>query len=183
MEIEQLPLVGALRLAPRIFVDERGFFKETYSLDRYRECGIKEAFVQDNLSLSHRDVLRGLHGDPRLAKIVGVVRGSAFDVIVDLRPPSPTYRRWWGGRLDAAEGKQIYIPRGFVHGFLELEDATILAYKQSAPYDPASEFGIAWDDPDLGIEWPLAGRRPILSRRDAANPSLATIATNASRPR
>jgi dTDP-4-dehydrorhamnose 3,5-epimerase len=182
MQVEQLPLAGAFMLTPRIFVDERGFFKETYSLDRYRECGIKEAFVQDNLSLSHRDVLRGLHGDPRLAKIVAVVRGSAFDVIVDLRPQSPTYCRWWGRRLEAAEGKQIYVPRGFLHGFLALENETILAYKQSAAYDPAGEVGVAWDDADLGIEWPLAGRRPILSRRDAANPSLA-VATNASRPR
>ncbi len=182
MQVEQLPLAGALILTPRIFIDERGFFKETYSFDRYRECGIKETFVQDNLSLSHRDVLRGLHGDPRLAKIVGVVRGSAFDVIVDLRPASPTYHRWWGRRLEAAEGKQIYVPRGFLHGFLALENETVLAYKQSAPYDPASELGVAWDDADLGIEWPLAGRSPILSRRDAANPSLA-VATNASRPR
>jgi dTDP-4-dehydrorhamnose 3,5-epimerase len=179
MEIEQLPLAGALRLEPRVFVDERGFFKETYSLDRYCEYGITDLFVQDNISLSHRDVLRGLHGDPRLAKIIGVVSGSVFDVIVDLRPRSPTYLRWWGGPLDAAGGKQIYIPRGFLHGFLALEDATILAYKQSAPYDPASEFGVAWDDADLGIEWPLAGRRPILSPRDAANPSLASLATNA----
>jgi dTDP-4-dehydrorhamnose 3,5-epimerase len=183
MEIEQLPLAGALMLTPRIFTDERGFFKETYSLDRYRGCGIAETFVQDNLSLSHRDVLRGLHGDPRMAKLVGVIRGSVFDVIVDLRHESPTYRRWWSQTLTAAEGKQIYVPRGFLHGFLALEDETIFVYKQSAPYDPAAEFSVAWNDADLAIEWPLGGRRPILSRRDAANPRLAPLATNAGKPR
>jgi dTDP-4-dehydrorhamnose 3,5-epimerase len=145
------------------------------SPDRYRRCGVGETFVQDNLSLSRHDVLRGLHGDARLAKLVGVVRGSAFDVIVDLRAQSPTYGRWCARTLTALEGSQIYVPRGFLHGFLALEDETILAYKQSAPYDPAAEFSVAWNDPDLGIEWPLGGRRPILSSRDAANPSLASL--------
>ncbi len=182
MEIEQLPLAGALLLRPRIFTDERGFFKETYAVDRYRECGIKETFVQDNLSLSHRDVLRGLHGDPRMAKLVCVVRGSAFDAIVDLRAESATYRRWCARTLTAAQGQQMYVPRGFLHGFLALEDETIVAYKQSAPYDPAGEFSVAWDDPEIGIEWPLAGRRPILSRRDAANPSLASALSERNKP-
>ncbi len=175
MDIEQLPLVGALLLTPRTFMDERGFFKETYSLDRYRECGITETFVQDNLSLSHRDVLRGLHGDSRMAKLVAVVRGSAFDAIVDLRAESATYGRWCARTLSAAAGQQMYVPQGFLHGFLALEDETIVAYKQSAPYDPAGEFSVAWDDADIGIEWPLAGRRPILSRRDGANPTLASL--------
>ena len=172
MEIEQLPLAGALMLTPRTFADERGSFRETYSVDRYSACGIKETFVQDNLSFSHRNVLRGLHGDARMSKLVGVLHGSAFDVIVDLRPQSPTYRRWHGTTLTAAAGRQVYVPRGFLHGFLALEDGTVFAYKQSAPYDPRREISIAWDDADLGIEWPLAGRRPILSDRDAASPSL-----------
>jgi dTDP-4-dehydrorhamnose 3,5-epimerase len=183
MEIEELPLEGALTLTPRIFRDERGFFKETYSFQRYRECGVKETFVQDNLSFSRRGVLRGLHGDPRMAKLVGVVRGSAFDVIVDLRPESRTYRRWCARTLTAEQGMQIYVPARFLHGFLALEDETILTYKQSAPYDPVQEFSVAWDDADLGIEWPLAGRRPLLSPRDATNPPLATLATKAGRPR
>jgi dTDP-4-dehydrorhamnose 3,5-epimerase len=174
MEIEQLPLAGALMLTPRTFSDARGFFKETYSADRYRGCGIRETFVQDNLSLSHRNVLRGLHGDSRMAKLVSVLRGSAFDVIVDVRPQSPTYRRWHGAVLTASGGRQVYVPTGFLHGFLALEDETIFAYKQSAPYDPALEFSIAWNDPDLGIEWPLAGGRPILSDRDAASPTLGS---------
>jgi dTDP-4-dehydrorhamnose 3,5-epimerase len=172
MEIEHLPLPGALMLTPRIFTDERGFFAETYSLDRYRQCGVEETFVQDNLSLSRRNVLRGLHGDARMAKLVGVLRGSIFDVLVDLRPQSPTYRRWFGTMLDGQKATQIYVPKGFLHGFLALEDGTLVAYKQSAPYDPAQEFSIAWNDPNLGIEWPLAGRQPILSDRDAASPTL-----------
>ncbi len=172
MEIEQLPLGGAVLLTPRIFADERGYFEEIYSLDRYRRCGIEETFVQDNLSLSRRNVLRGLHGDPRLAKLVFVVRGSVFDVIVDFRPESPTYRHWFAVTLAAAEARQLYVPRGFLHGFLALEDETIVAYKQSAPYQPESEIAVAWDDPDLSIEWPLAGGHPILSARDAANPQL-----------
>lgn len=181
MEIEQLPLGEALMLTPRVFTDERGFFKETYSADRYRECGIKETFVQDNLSLSHRGVLRGLHGDARMAKLVTVLRGSAFDVIVDARPASPTFRGWFGATLTAGEGRQVYVPRGFLHGFLALEDETVFSYKQSAPYDPGCEVAIAWDDADLGIDWPLAGRRPLLSRRDADAPRLRV--TNGLQPR
>ena len=145
---------------------------ETYSLDRYRQCGVEETFVQDNLSLSRRNVLRGLHGDARMAKLVWVQRGSIFDVIVDLRTPSPTYRRWYGTPLHAQDGRQIYVPKGFLHGFLTLEDETLVAYKQSATYDPAVELAVAWDDPDIGIEWPLDGERPLLSARDAASPPL-----------
>jgi dTDP-4-dehydrorhamnose 3,5-epimerase len=174
MEIEHLPLTGALMLTLRVFTDERGFFAETYSLDRYRQCGVEETFVQDNLSLSRRNVLRGLHGDPRLAKLVGVVHGSIFDVIVDIRVKSTTYGQWYGATLTAAQGRQIYVPRGFLHGFLALEDDTTVAYKQSAPHDPAFEFSVAWNDPDLGIEWPLGGQTPILSARDAASPTLRT---------
>jgi dTDP-4-dehydrorhamnose 3,5-epimerase len=175
MEIEHLPLAGALMLTPRVFTDERGFFKETYSVDRYRRCGVEETFVQDNLSLSRRNVLRGLHGDARIAKLVEVLRGCAFDVIVDLRRDSPTYRQWYATTLAADRCRQLYIPRGFLHGFLALEDGTLVAYKQSAYYDPTQEFCIGWDDPDLGIEWPLGDGRPILSQRDAAAPSLRSL--------
>lgn len=159
-------------LIPRVFSDERGFFKETYEFDRYRQCGVEETFVQDNLSLSRRNVLRGLHGDARMAKLVGVLRGAIFDVIVDLRAQSATYGRWHGAELLAGEGRQIYVPRGFLHGFLALDDDTLVAYKQSAPYDPQQEVSIAWNDPDLGIEWPLRGSLPILSDRDAGGPTL-----------
>jgi dTDP-4-dehydrorhamnose 3,5-epimerase len=175
MEIEHLPLAGALMLIPKVFTDERGAFKETYSLDRYRRCGVEETFVQDNLSLSRRNVLRGLHGDSRMAKLVQVVHGSAFDVIVDVRPDSSTYSRWHALTLRADRGAQLYVPRGFLHGFLALEDETIVAYKQSAPYDRAHEISVSWNDPDLGIEWPLAGAAPILSERDASSPRLRSL--------
>jgi len=184
MEIEQLPLAGALLLSPCIFADERGYFEETYSLDRYRRCGIEETFVQDNLSLSRRDVLRGLHGDPAMAKLVYVPHGSVYDAIVDVRPGSPTYKRTFTVTLTAATGRQLFVPRGFLHGFLALEDATIVGYKQSAPYRPDREVSVAWNDPDLAIEWPLEGRAPILSPRDAASlPLREAGVTNSPEPR
>ncbi|HEY2555321.1 MAG TPA: dTDP-4-dehydrorhamnose 3,5-epimerase, partial [Candidatus Cybelea sp.] len=132
-------------------------------------------FVQDNSSLSRRNVLRGLHGAVRMSKIVSVLQGSAYDVIVDVRPESPTYRRWYGTTLLAGDGRQLYIPTGFLHGFLALEDRTIFWYKQSAPYDAAAEFAVAWDDAELGIDWPLNGTVPVLSARDAGNPPLASL--------
>lgn len=141
-------------------------------MSRYCAAGADAAFVQDNLSLSNRFVLRGLHGDTRMAKLVQVLRGSAFDVIVDARRDSPTFRHWYGSTLRAQDHTQLYIPAGCLHGFLALEDATLLFYKQSAEYDSAHEFGIAWNDPDLAIEWPLGGAAPILSPKDVANPTL-----------
>jgi dTDP-4-dehydrorhamnose 3,5-epimerase len=172
MEIRPLPIDGALLIVPRVFSDERGYFKETYSRERYREAGIHDTFVQDNFSRSRQDVLRGLHGDPRMAKLVQVLHGSAFDVIADPRPDSPTYGRWHGEYLRADEHRQLYIPVGCLHGFLALEDDTILTYKQSATYDPAQELGVAWDDPTFAIAWPLEGRAPLLSPKDACNSSL-----------
>jgi dTDP-4-dehydrorhamnose 3,5-epimerase len=172
MEVTRLPIDGALTIAPRVFADERGFFKEIYAVSRYGAVGIHENFVQDNLSLSQRFVLRGLHTDPRMAKIVQVLSGVAYDVIVDVRRGSPSYMRWHAVMLRAAEHTQLYIPAGCLHGFLALEDETLLLYKQSAEYDPAREFGIAWNDPDLAIEWPLEGRAPVLSPKDTVNPSL-----------
>ncbi|MDQ2991770.1 MAG: dTDP-4-dehydrorhamnose 3,5-epimerase [Candidatus Eremiobacteraeota bacterium] len=176
MNVRPLPITGALLIVPRAFADERGYFKETFSATRYAEAGILETFVQDNVSSSDRDVLRGLHADPRMAKIVQVLAGSGFDVIADIRPESPTYGQWYGECLRAGEHKQVYIPAGCLHGFLSLEDGTLLTYKQSALYDQASETGIAWNDPTLAIAWPLAGRIPRLSPKDAANPSFETLA-------
>jgi len=172
MEVTQLPILGALRIVPRLFADGRGSFQEVYALTRYRAAGVDVAFVQDNLSRSRRHVLRGLHGDPRMAKLVEIVAGSAYDVIADVRPESPTFGQWAAVELRAAEGTQVFIPAGCLHGFLALEDDTLLAYKQSAEYDPGTEFGIAWNDPDLAIPWPLAGADPVLSEKDAANPTL-----------
>lgn len=110
-----------------------------------------------------------------MSKIVSVLSGSAYDVIVDVRPGSPTYRRWYGTTLSAAAGRQLYIPSGFLHGFLALEDGTVFWYKQSVPYDPAAEFAVAWNDAELGIDWPLNGTAPILSVRDAGNPPLGSL--------
>jgi dTDP-4-dehydrorhamnose 3,5-epimerase len=175
MEIEHLPLEGALMLAPKVFSDERGAFQELFSFERYAACGISDTFVQDNRSLSRRNVLRGLHGDPRMAKLVAVLRGSAYDVIVDARRASGTFGRWYGATLTAGNARQLYVPRGFLHGFLTLEDDTLFWYKQSAAYDPAMEVAAAWNDPRLRIDWPVDGTPPLLSRRDAANPPFRAI--------
>lgn len=175
MQVDSLPIPGALRVVPSVFGDDRGYFKEVYSAPRYAECGIRETFVQDNVSRSERGVLRGLHGDPRMAKLVQVVSGEAYDVLVDLRPASPTYRTWFGIRISAENHAQLYIPAGCLHGFLALADATTLLYKQSAVYDPAREIGVAWNDPEIGIDWPLDGRAPLLSPKDAANPTLRQL--------
>jgi dTDP-4-dehydrorhamnose 3,5-epimerase len=172
MEVASLPIDGALQIALKEFRDDRGWFKESYATTRYRNAGIVDAFVQDNLSMSGRFVLRGLHGDPRMAKLVQVLAGSAFDIVADVRPASPTFMRWHAIALRADQPVQIYIPAGCLHGFLALEDGTLLSYKQTAEHDAATEFGIAWDDPDLSIAWPLEVARPILSAKDAANPTL-----------
>ncbi|HTV92934.1 MAG TPA: dTDP-4-dehydrorhamnose 3,5-epimerase [Verrucomicrobiae bacterium] len=172
MEVTPLPIDGAFAFVPNAYADERGWFKELFAATRYAKAGLEVTFVQDNLSLSHRYVLRGLHGDPRMAKLVQVLRGSAYDVIVDARPASPTFSRWYGGTLRAHEHTQLFIPQGCLHGFLALEDETLLFYKQSAEYDPAMEFGVAWNDPDLAIDWPLGGAVPVLSPKDEANPTL-----------
>jgi dTDP-4-dehydrorhamnose 3,5-epimerase len=172
MKVEALPIDGALAIVPNVFADARGSFKETFAVTRYREAGIRDSFVQDNLSVSQRLVLRGLHGDPRMAKLVQVVAGRAFDVIADVRPGSPTFGYWFGLQLTSDEHTQVYIPRGCLHGFLALEDGTTLSYKQSAEYDPSTEVGVAWNDPDLAIVWPLEDMIPLLSPKDAANPTL-----------
>lgn len=175
MKVETLPIDGALVVRPDVFRDDRGYFKEVYSSARYHDAGIREVFLQDNVSSSCAGVLRGLHGDPRMAKLVQVIQGSAFDVLVDVRPGSSTYKHWFGIRLDAHEHTQVYIPAGCLHGFLALENDTTLLYKQSALYAPGSEIGVAWNDPDLGIEWPLDGREPLLSPKDAANRTLREL--------
>jgi dTDP-4-dehydrorhamnose 3,5-epimerase len=172
MHVAALPIDGAMAVTPNVFFDDRGSFKETFAVSRYRALGIHDSFVQDNLSTSKRHVLRGLHGDPHMAKLVQVLCGRVFDVVVDVRPQSPTFRRWHGLMLQAGEHTQLYIPAGCLHGFLALDDDTVFSYKQSAEYDPSREFGVAWDDPELAIEWPLAGTPPILSPKDAANPTL-----------
>lgn len=163
-------------LSPPLHRDDRGYFKELYAAARYAAAGIADAFVQDNLSFSRRNVLRGLHGDSRpTSKLVSVLAGEAYDVIADLRADSPTFGRWCGVTLIASEHRQVYVPPGCLHGFLALGDDVTLLYKQSRAYDPACEIAVRWDDADLAIAWPLAGAVPILSERDARSAGAAEL--------
>jgi len=157
---------------PEVFEDDRGYFKETYSEGKYEALGLTDRFVQDSVSFSRRSVIRGLHIDPRMSKLVQVLRGRIWDVILDLRKESPTYLRWQGFSLTEDNHRQLYVPRGFAHGFLALSDEVVFAYKHGAAYDPAHEKAIRWNDPALGIAWPLAGE-PVLSKKDAGAPLLA----------
>lgn len=159
---------GVLKIALVAWGDERGLFKETYVPSKYHALGITDVFVQDNVSFSRRGVLRGLHADPQMSKLVQVLNGEAFDVVVDARKGSPTFGQWKAFHLRAEEHMQIYIPAGFLHGFLALTDNVIFTYKQSAEYAPEREIGVRWDDPDLAIAWPLAGE-PEISPKDSRN--------------
>lgn len=179
MRVQKLELDGVLEITPRRFGDERGFFSETYSRDSFRKEGIAMDWVQDNHSLSAEpNVLRGLHFQlPPFAqdKLIRVLRGSIFDVAVDLRRGSPSYGKWTSRVLSAADWNQLLIPKGFAHGFLTLEPEVQVFYKVSAPYAPAYERSICWKDPALNIAWPLRGRQPILSEKDRQAPLLADI--------
>ena len=168
MKVIETKLAGLKLIVPDVHQDERGYFKELYSQRRYDEAGMPGPFVQDNLSVSKKGVLRGMHYDLRMAKLVQVLSGRVFDVAVDMREGSPTYRQWDGAELSAENHYQFYLPPGFAHGFLVLSDRAIVTYKQTALYDPAQERAIAWNDPHVGIEWPLNGAAPVLSAKDAA---------------
>ncbi len=159
-------------IVPDVYEDDRGFFKETYSQAKYQALGIVDAFVQDSVSYSTLNVVRGLHFDPKMSKLVQVLRGKIFDVIVDVREGSPTLHQWQGFYLSAENHQQLYIPAGFAHGFLSLAADTIFSYKHGALHDPAREGAIRWNDPKLAIAWPLAGE-PRVSARDRAAPTLA----------
>jgi dTDP-4-dehydrorhamnose 3,5-epimerase len=172
LRVRDMTLKGARVFFPAVFEDERGFFKETYSASKYRALGIDEEFVQDNLSFSAKNVLRGLHGDRTMSKLVQVVRGEAWDVIVDLREESATYREWEGVLLSESNHAQLYIPAGFLHGFLALTEEVVLSYKQTRCHDTQREFAVRWNDPTLSVAWPLAGGAPRLSEKDAAAPFL-----------
>jgi dTDP-4-dehydrorhamnose 3,5-epimerase len=160
----QLPDV--LLVEPKVFGDARGFFFESYSVRRYAEAGIAAAFVQDNVSLSRRGVLRGLHYQHPFGqgKLVGVLRGAVFDVAVDVRRGSPTFGRWVGECLSAENKRQLYIPPGFAHGFLVTSEEALFAYKCTEYYHPEAERSLRWDDVAIGIEWPVDG--PVLSAKD-----------------
>ena len=177
MKITPTALPGVLLLEPKVHGDSRGFFLESWNRQAFDAAvGYEVHFVQDNHSRSARGVLRGLHYQlPPHAqgKLVRVVQGAVFDVAVDVRRGSPTFGRWEGIELSAENHRQLWIPPGFAHGFLVLSETADFLYKTTGYYVPASERAIRWDDPHIGIEWPLSGTSPILSAKDSAAASLA----------
>jgi dTDP-4-dehydrorhamnose 3,5-epimerase len=175
MKISPTVLPEVLILEPRVFRDERGYFLETWSQIRYRDEGLPEKFVQDNLSCSAHGVLRGLHfQNPfQQGKLVCVLQGEVFDVAVDIRVGSPTFGRWVSCVLSGENLRQMYIPEGFAHGFCVTSERALFVYKCTEYYSPASEISIRWDDLDIGIHWPVPA--PALSPKDAAAPLLRDI--------
>jgi dTDP-4-dehydrorhamnose 3,5-epimerase len=175
MKLVTTKLPGLLVIEPKCFSDERGFFLENYQRDRYRDAGITDEFVQDNHSRSVGGVLRGMHFQVQRpqAQIVTVMHGRIFDVAVDLRQNSKTFKQWFGVELSDRGPRQIYMAPGFAHGFYVLSDVADLHYKVSRFYDHADEGGLLWSDPEIAIAWP--GRNPVVSARDAAFPLLRNI--------
>ncbi len=174
MKVTATTLPGVLLIEPRIFTDERGHFWEAYQAERYSRWDIPP-FVQDNLSYSSQGVLRGLHyqlGQPQ-GKLVCALQGEIFDVVVDIRRGSPTFGSWLGVVLDARSCRQLYVPQGFAHGFCVTSEAALVLYKCTDYYAPQEEKGIRWNDPALGIDWPITD--PIISPRDRAYPNLHEV--------
>jgi dTDP-4-dehydrorhamnose 3,5-epimerase len=169
-------LEGVVLIEPAVHGDQRGFMLESYSRERWSELGVEVDFVQHNHSRSRRGTLRGIHfqTEPGQAKLVRCARGEILDVAVDLRRGSPTYGQWEAHRLDDTKHRQLFVPVGFGHGFAVLSDEADVAYQVSSYYDPATETGIAWDDPEVGIDWQVS--EPLLSERDKTAPHLSEIA-------
>ena len=176
MNVIETKLPGMMIIEPRVFGDARGYFMESFQAERYAEAGIAGPFVQDNLSFSRQGILRGLHvQNPRpQGKLVQVLQGEVFDVAVDIRVGSPTFGLWEGVVLSAENARQLYVPPGFAHGFVVTSETALFAYKCTDYYLPQSELSIIWDDPDIGIRWPL--NDPQLSVKDAAGVRLASVA-------
>jgi dTDP-4-dehydrorhamnose 3,5-epimerase len=166
-------LEGPLLVKPAVHGDERGFFMETYRRNVFAELGISDDFVQDNHSRSRRGVVRGMHFQPGQAKLVRCARGTILDVVVDIRPGSPTFGQWDSYELSDSGGEQLYCPDGFAHGFCVTSDEADVVYKVSSYYDAAAESGFRYDDPAVGIEWPELELTP--SKRDAEAPALAEL--------
>jgi dTDP-4-dehydrorhamnose 3,5-epimerase len=173
MRVTETILPGVLIIEPRVFGDSRGFFLETFQTDRYAAHGVQTTFLQDNWSRSVRGTLRGLHfQEPKAqGKLVSVTRGTVFDVVVDVRRGSPTFGRWVGVEISGDTPKQIWIPPGFAHGFCVTSETADFLYKCTTPYAPECERAIRWNDPAIGIAWPV--QEPLLSPKDAAAPTLA----------
>lgn len=167
-------LKDARLFIPDVYEDDRGFFKETYSRNKYNALGLMDEFVQDSVSFSAKNTIRGLHGDPQMSKLVQVLRGRVYDVIVDMRKDSPTFGKWQGFYLSEHNHTQLYVPKGFVNGFLALTDDVVFNYKHGAHHDAAREFAVLWNDPDLAVAWPLVGE-PRVSLKDQQNPRFRDV--------
>lgn len=168
-------LPGVFLIESEVYKDDRGFFLETYHAQKYKEIGLAQVFVQDNHSHSLRGTLRGLHyqlNHPQ-GKLVYVITGEIFDVVVDIRPGSPTFGRWLGTTLSAENKRQLFVPEGFAHGFCVLSETADVMYKCTDLYAPGDEYGILWSDPTIDIVWPM--ENPILSEKDAKNPTLKDV--------
>ena len=173
MKVTETSLRGVLLIEPTVHGDDRGFFMETYHLAKFRDAGIAETFVQDNHSRSARGVVRGLHyqePNPQ-GKLVRCTRGALFDVAVDIRSGSPQFGAWFGAELSEENRLMLWIPPGFAHGFCALSDVADLVYKCTQLYDAAADRSVVWNDPAIGIKWPVSS--PVLSAKDAAAPTLA----------
>lgn len=169
IKVTSCGMEGLYVIESTVFYDERGYFVETYNQNDFKAEGLDMVFVQDNQSMSSRGVLRGLHYQKQYpqGKLVRVVRGTVFDVAVDLRASSETYGKWFGVELSAENKKQFYIPQGFAHGFLVLSDVAEFAYKCTDFYHPGDEGGLIWNDPDIGVEWPIEeGMQLLISEKD-----------------
>jgi dTDP-4-dehydrorhamnose 3,5-epimerase len=177
VNIIETALPGVMIIEPRVFGDPRGFFMETWNAAAFAAAGLDLAFVQDNHSRSQKGVLRGLHfqNPGPQGKLVRVTQGAVYDVAVDLRASSPTFGQWVGVELSAENRRMFWVPEGFAHGFLTLEDDTDFLYKCTAPYAPQSEHTLAWNDPAVGIDWPVTGSDPIISDKDARGLALADV--------
>jgi len=176
MKLHATPLPGVTLIEPQVYRDARGFFLEVFHATKFAALGLDLAFVQDNHSLSTKGTLRGLHLQTpgEQGKLVRCTEGRVFDVAVDVRRGSPSFARWFGVELSAANFLELWIPAGFAHGFCVLSAQAQVEYKCTALYDPAADFAIAWDDPEIGIEWPLSA--PLLSAKDAAAKRLSEVA-------
>ena len=178
MKFSEGPLRGLILIHHKNWEDQRGSFMEVYNQELFSAHGISDRFVQDNLSLSNKGVLRGLHaqaGKQQQGKLVRVVRGRVWDVAVDIRRGSPTYGQHHALELSADQHVSFWIPPGFLHGFLCLEDETIFSYKVTGLYDPSGELGVRWDDPSIGISWPSIDQKLIISEKDQALPFMDAI--------
>lgn len=183
VQVNKTKIEGVLSIELKAFKDDRGYFMENYHLKEFIENGLAHPMVQDNLSRSKKGVLRGLHYQnfpSPMGKLVRAIKGRIFDVGVDIRKGSPTFGQWYGEILSEDNCKMLYFPPGFAHGFLALEDDTYVYYKCTGLYSAENESAIAWDDPDIGINWPLkeVGGQPILSSRDKEHPQLKAAKNN-----